>query len=249
MSSARPLIHARTPRRIIAVAALSLGLFGLTAVGAQAHVTLHADSSASGSFSQLTFRVPNESPKADTVEVAVQLPQDKPFLFVSAKPLPGWTVEIKEAPLPAPVESEGTTITKAARTVTWTAAKGNALRPKEYQDFSLSVGPLPAAGTLTMPALQTYSDGEVVAWNQPTPASGDEPESPAPTLEVVAATEGEATGEPAASSSPATSEDPAPVSASGPDTTARWLAGAALVVGIAAGALGALGLRRGTRRP
>ena len=248
MSSARPALPASRVRlRLAAVGALTLGLFGTGAVAADAHVTVHPDSTTAGSFSQLTFRIPNESEDAGTVKVAVQLPQDQPFRFVSVKPVEGWTAQVEEADLPEPVEAEGTTLTKAARTVTWTAAKGAQVGPGEYQDFSISVGPLPGAGELTLPAVQTYSDGEVVAWNEPTPASGEEPEHPAPAFEVVAAAEGEH-DHGAASSEPAAETAPAPAAGSSTDGGARGLAGAALAVGVAAGALGALALRRTGRR-
>ena len=154
---------------------------------AAAHVRVHPDSTASGSFSALTFRVPNESDSAGTVKVTVQLPQDTPLIYVSTKPVPGWTAKLTEEPLPKPVESSGTTITKAVRTVTWTAAKGTQIGPGEYQEFSISGGPLPAAGPILFPTEQAYSDGTVVAWDQPTPASGPEPEHPAPAFEITAA--------------------------------------------------------------
>jgi uncharacterized protein YcnI len=251
-SSATP-----TPRwRLAGVGLLSVGLLGFGAVAADAHVSVRADSTASGSFSQLTFRVPNESDSAGTVKLEVQLPSDTPFPSVSAKPVPGWKINIEEAKLPKPIENEGTTITKAARTVTWTAEKGSQIAPGEYQEFSLSAGPLPDPKEITLPAVQTYSDGEVVEWNQPTPASGAEPEHPAPTFEIVAATSSEAgaaspspssAASSAASSAPAENA-PAAASVSGSDTTARALAGLALLVGIVAGAIGALGLRRAARR-
>ncbi len=249
MSSARPArSSSATGRRLAATGLVSLALIGFPAVAAEAHVSVKADSTSAGSFSQLTFRVPNESDTAGTVKVSVELPKETPFRFVSVKPVPGWSVEAEESPLPEPVENEGTTITKAVQTVTWTAEKGNQISSGEYQEFSISAGPLPAAGDLALPATQTYSDGEVVEWNEPTPASGEEPEHPAPTVAVVAAGaegEGEAGAEPSAAA-PAPVEEAAATTAGGSDPTARWLAGAALVVGIAAGALGALGLRRRT---
>jgi uncharacterized protein YcnI len=204
-------------------------LGALTAQAAEAHVRVHADSTQSGSFSQLTFRVPNESETAGTVTVQVTLPQDTPFLDVSTKPLPGWTASVTEQPLPTPVTVEGTTITKAPRTVTWQAQAGTRIEPGQYQDFDISVGPLPAAGTVLLPATQTYSDGKVVAWDQPTPAGGAEPEHPAPELVVTAAT----------ATATATS-----TSATG-DPVARLLGGAALVVALA-GTVLALWRRRST---
>jgi uncharacterized protein YcnI len=256
-SSARSSIPA-TPWRVAGVAALTVGLLGFAAAAAEAHVSVHADSTTAGSFSQITFRVPNESESAGTVKLEVQLPSDTPFPFVSAKPIPGWKISVVEAKLPKPIEDEGTTITKAARTVTWTAEKGTQIGPGEYQEFSISAGPLPDPKEITLPAVQTYSDGKVVEWNQPTPASGEEPEHPAPAIEVVAATGGDTDGaeaSPSAAGSPSAAASSAPAdgapvaaSVSGPDTTARALAGLALLVGIVAGALGALGLRRAARR-
>ena len=249
MSSVRPALPSSPTRvRLLAVGALTVGLLGAGASAAQAHVTVRADSTTAGSFSQLTFRVPNESDDAGTVKVAVQLPQDKPFRFVSVKPVEGWTVKVEETDLPQPIEAEGATLTKAARTVTWTADKGEQIAPGEYQDFSISAGPLPEAGALTLPAVQTYSDGEVVAWNQPTPASGEEPEQPAPTFEVVAAGAEEAEDHHSAPSTAPTTGAASATAGSSTDTGARGLAGAALAVGVAAGALGGLALRRAGRR-
>jgi uncharacterized protein YcnI len=234
----------RPALRVAAVTLTALALGGLGVTGAEAHVTARGDSTAPGSFSQVTFRVPNESDSAGTVKLAVELPQATPFAFVSVKPVPGWTVKTEEAPLPSPVEVEGATITKAVRTVTWTADKSTQIAPGEYQDFSISAGPLPEAGALEMPATQTYSDGEVVKWDEPTPASGAEPERPAPTLTVTAATTAEGG---AAAPAPAEAA-PAPAAATAePDTTARWLGGLALLVSVGAAALAGLGLRRRTQ--
>ncbi len=207
--------------------ALGLGaLLLLPPTAADAHVRVAADATTPGSFSALTFRVPNESATAGTVRISVQLPQDTPFLYVSSKPVPGWRVASTEATLPRPVEAEGTTITKAVRTVTWTAERGTRIAPGEYQEFSLSVGPLPSAGTVLLPATQTYSDGEVVRWDEPTPAGGDEPEHPAPAL-VVAATAA-----------------PETVVAPRPDGVARALGAAGLALGLVALVVAALGARR-----
>ncbi len=234
--------------RLVAGAALTAALALAGTASASAHVRVHADSTAAGSFSALTFRVPTESDTASTVKVEVSLPQDHPLLYVSTKPLPGWKATVAEAPLPEPVTSEGATITKAARTVTWTATdRAAAIAPGQYQEFSISAGPLPGAGPLLLPATQTYSDGTVVAWDQPTPASGQEPEHPAPTLLVTAATgteDGSAASPPPAPA-PATDQAPAADQASaGPDALARGLSGAALVVALGALGVGAVALRR-----
>lgn len=228
-------------RRFTLAAAAAVLLGGLAAQAVQAHVRVQADSTQSGSFSQLTFRVPNEEDSAGTVTVQVTLPQDAPFLHVSTKPLPGWTATVTEQPLPAPVTVSGTTVTKAPRTVTWQAQAGTRIEPGQYQDFDISAGPLPAAGTVLLPATQTYSDGTVVRWDQPTPVGGAEPEHPAPALVVSAAASstGAGTAAPAAAASTSPS---APADTS--DPVARVLGGAALVVALVGTVLA---LRR--RRP
>lgn len=226
--------------RIIAVTALAAALTMTGVATADAHVHVLSDSTRAGSFTALTFRVPNESETAGTVKVAVQLPQDTPFLEVSTKPVTGWTATSTEERLPKPVVFEGTTVTKAVRSVTWTAERGTRIGPGEYQEFSLAVGPLPAAGTnIQLPVTQTYTDGQVVRWNQATPAGGEEPEHPAPELQVTAA-------QPESAASPAP-EAPSPAATAGPTRTdwlARGLAGAALLVAVAGLVVALVGRRR-----
>jgi uncharacterized protein YcnI len=225
--------------RVACRTAAATGLAGGRALAssgvADAHVRVKADVETTGSYSALTFRVPNESSSASTTKVIIQLPQDNPFLSVRSKNLPGWTAKLTEAALPKPIDSDGTTITKAVRTVTWTAGSGNEIAPGQYQEFSLSVGPLPAPGTVLLPTDQVYSDGTTVSWDDPTPASGAEPENPAPAMQVVAA-------------------DPGPPlqtsgtqAVGGPDRTARWLGGGALALALAALALAVAGRRRTAR--
>ena len=162
---------------------------------------------------------------------------------MSTKPLPGWRVTVVEAKLPRPLVLEGATITRAPRTVTWTAEPHAALAPGQHQEFSLSVGPLPAPGTLALPTTQTYSDGTVVRWDEPTPASGDEPEHPAPEFTITAAAAAAGDRHSAAHSS-ATG---ATTSVGGVDPTARWLGGGALLVALVGVGLGGIAARRSGR--
>jgi uncharacterized protein YcnI len=212
--------HAR-PLAITAASALALLL---PASAASAHVRVHPDSTVSGGYAQLTFRVPDESPTAGTVTLVVTLPQDHPLTSVSTTPVPGWTASVTQATLPSPVDVGGATITKAPRTVTWTAERGTEIRPGEYQDFPISVGPLPPPGRLVLPATQTYSDGTVVRWSEVQEAGGSEPEHPAPSFTVTSA---DPDGMGGATSAP-------PSSVPTTDETSRWLGGAGLVAGLLA---------------
>ena len=227
-------------------AALTLALAALTAsaLPASAHVRVTPDATASGGYAALTFRVPNESDTASTTKLAVTLPQDRPLATVSVRPVPGWTAKVTTAKLPEPVTTNDLKLSEAPRTVTWTADSTAAgIAPGEYQEFAISAGPLPAPGALTLPAKQTYSDGEVSDWSDVAEAGGEEPEHPAPSFEVTAAEEGghHATAdEGSETATPATQA----ATADSSDTLARVLGGFALVVALAGAALALRGRRR-----
>ena len=210
-----------------AVAALAVAL--VPAFPALAHVTVSSPDASPGGFGKLVFRVPSESDTANTTSLTVELPVDTPFRFVSIGAVPGWTAETVTSELPEPVEGDGFTLTEAVTSVTWTA-DDDGLAPHEFTEFALSVGPFPSdVDQLVFPATQTYSDGEVVEWADVAAEGAEEPEHPAPVLDLAAGDE----------SGSSDSDDTA-------DTLARVLA----VVGVGLGAAGlAIGLssRRGRR--
>lgn len=241
-----PAIHPRLLARSAGAFALAGGLLLAGALPADAHVQVEADDATAGGFAVLTFRVPNESDTAGTIGVTATLPRDTPFLSVSIRPVPGWTVTTTEAPLPKPVVVDGTTITKAVRTASWKADRGNRIGQGEFQEFALSVGPLPAAGTIALPVAQTYSDGTIVEWNQPTPASGDEPEHPVPTFTVAAAADDHsAAATPTPTPGAPAGTDSGTFFTGGPDPLARVLGGLGLLAGVAALVVALVGRRRG----
>lgn len=228
-----------SPRRLLAAVATAAGVVLVTAVPAAAHVGVSSPDAEAGGFGKLVFRVPNESDSASTTKLQVQLPTETPFASVSTKPMPGWTVEAEPTKLDQPVEMHGATITEAVTTVTWTAEKGSALPPDQFAEFELSVGPFPdGVDTLSFPTTQTYSDGEVAAWDEVPEEGAAEPEHPAPTLELAAASDTEAVA-PASS----TSDTPS-AAADSSDGLARGLGGAAVVLAAVALAWAVLSDRR-----
>lgn len=153
------------------------------ATSAAAHVTVSPSSTAPGGYAILTFNVPTESATAATVGLTVQLPTETPFTSVRSLPVPGWTAELVVAELPEPItDPHGNEITEAVTQVVWTAT-GDGLGPTEFGQFALSVGPLPASGTVYLPAVQAYSDGTTVEWSQQ-PQGDVEPERPAPSFVI-----------------------------------------------------------------
>lgn len=228
--------------KTVTVATAAAGLMVLGVGSASAHVHVDPASTSAGGFSQLTFRVPNESETAKTTKVTVTLPTATPFTSVSVKPMDGWTAKITEEALPAPVTVEGAKITKAAATVTWTADPAHQLGQHEYQTFSISVGRLPEAGTtVALPAAQTYSDGTVVNWNQPETAGQAEPEHPVPSFVTTAAADEHSHAAPAPAADTAAADTAAAASSTTPVTAAPDN-----TFGIAGLGAGLLGLAAGT---
>jgi uncharacterized protein YcnI len=174
----------RTKRVLIGAALAALGLF-LVAGPASAHVTIPG-TAPKGGYGIVTISVPNESDSASTVKLEVQLPKDVTIRSVRPQVKPGWTATVTKRTLDEPITGgEGGDVTEVVDTVTW---EGGSIGPGQFDTFSLSMGPLPDdVDELTIPAIQTYSDGEEVAWIEATPASGEEPEHPAPVLHLAAA--------------------------------------------------------------
>ncbi len=241
-------------RRALVVTA---GAFALTlglAAPALAHVTVQPGTAEKGSWTKIAFRVPTEREDASTTKLEVTFPTDHPLPFVSVKPVPGWDAKVVRGKLPKPVvDDDGDEITESVLKIVWSGGK---IKPGEFQEFEASVGPLPkSVDRLVFPAVQTYSSGEVVKWTDVPSPGGEEPEHPAPTLELVAAggdgEQGAAAQPAAATSAPSSSgptvaaqSDGAAAGSGGSDTTARVIGGVGLLAGLAGVGVGAASLRR-----
>lgn len=181
MNLSRPALRACVG---IGVASAAL----LFASPASAHVTVDSPDAAAGDHGKAVFRVPTESETASTTKLTVDLPKETPFAFVSAQAKPGWKVSMKKTKHGKPVKVGEYKVTETVSQVTWTAKKGHGVAPGEFDEFALSVGPFPKKpGKVQFSATQRYTDGSTVAWDEPVPESGKEPEHPAPTLTVPAA--------------------------------------------------------------
>lgn len=195
---------------------------------ASAHVTanVYGDPPEQGGYGAVALRVPNEEQEVGTTKVEVTLPAEYGITTARTKPVAGWTAEV----------SKDDDVVTA---VTWTAEDGHeiAAGTASYEEFELVLGSLPEdVDTMVLPAAQTYSDGTVVNWDED-PTTGDEPERPAPVVELAASSgDGHGHGGAGAAEEDTGSADSASDADSGDsaDETARWLGG----VGLALGALG-----------
>ena len=94
----------RAPLSVGLIAAGSLALALSAPLAASAHVTIDDNTAEAGSFTLITFKVPNESATATTSSIELTLPSDTPFPYVSYVPVPGWTTELVRTTLPEPVD-------------------------------------------------------------------------------------------------------------------------------------------------
>lgn len=209
---------------------------------ASAHVTVKPGSATQGGYTTVAFRVPNERDNANTTTVEINLPAEAPIASVSLKPLAGWTATAEKTKLPTPIKREGGDVTEAITKIIWTADANNQIKAGQFQEFEVSLGPLPAVNQIVFKALQTYSNGEIVRWIEEPAAGQDEPEHPAPVLKLAAST-----GDPhgtAASTAPVAAADNATQDENG---GTNWLGIVGVLLGLAGLVAGLLAYQRAAR--
>jgi uncharacterized protein YcnI len=235
----------RTAVRCASVAAAA-GVTVLTLAGsAFAHVTVQPTTAAKGAYTTVSFKVPNEEETADTTKLQVFFPTDEPLASVETQPVPGWTATVTKVKLAKPITTDDGQVTEAVSSITWS---GGAIKPGQFQQFPVSLGPLPTnTGKLTFKALQTYGKSQVVRWIDIQQAGSPEPAHPAPTLTLTAA--GSAQGGAADTTTTASATKTAAAtktSVDDTDTTARVLGVVGIVLGVAGVGYGVLAGRRRT---
>ncbi len=207
---------------------------------AQAHISLHPNTIPAGAFATLDVRVPGEQEGAYVKKVDVLFPQG--FTGVDYENVAGWSTKVIESKLATPIKEGGETInTEVSQIVwTWTGPLGK-VNNAQFINFPLSLAiPENAAGKpLEFRTVQTYSNGQVVHWIEPSLTA----EHPSPRINVTAKggviediagdeagpTAGQTAGSPATST-------PAPVASKSSSS------GASKGLGVLALIVGALGL-------
>ncbi|WBO65229.1 YcnI family protein [Streptomyces camelliae] len=244
----------RIASRVTAAAAVAGTAVLTLSVPAFAHVSVQPEGTAAkGGYAVVDFKVPNERDSASTTKVEVTFPADHPLASAMPEPMAGWNVQVTKSKLDKPLIVHGQKIDEAVTKVTWTAADGKGIQPGYFQKFPLSIGALPDnADQLVFKALQTYSDKEVVRWIEVPQAGQDEPENPAPVLQLSAAADahgGAADAKDTADKTAGTTETAASAAGSDghdTDTTARVLGIIGIVAGVAGVAYGVFAGRRRT---
>ena len=155
------------------MSALLTAVFGVLALSAPAaaQVSIVPDRVDGGGTQTFAFRLANE--RADTKSTRLELvfPQSPPVAYVEVAPSQGWTATVRPRPLDPPLQAGGKVISEVAGSLVF---EGGAVAPKQFEQFLVTMGPLPADGRLLFQATQTFANGAVAHW--------DETTSPAPAI-------------------------------------------------------------------
>lgn len=236
LALSRSLPRARAVRRTAIVGAASATAVLLFAGPALAHITVTPDLVPAGSTTVLTFHVPNEETKADTVKVDMQIPTNHPIAQLLVQPVPGWTVSVKTITLAKPIVTDDGSFNSAVSEVIWSGGK---ILPGQFQSFTISADPMPTGESqVPFKAIQTYSNGDVVRWIDLQQPGLPAPAHPAPVVTLTTSTAPVSTVHAGAG----------PVAAaSGTDNLSRALGIAGLIVGLLACLLALMVTRRSRR--
>lgn len=232
--TSRSALPTRSSARILAVGGVAgLALVFAAPLAASAHVGVTPDTTAAGSYANLTFAVPHGCDGSPTTEIRITIP--KSVITVTPTVNPNWDV----AKIPSATDPDYTS------EVVYTAK--TPLADGLRDTFTLSV-PLPAgkAGdVLEFPVLQTCEVGST-EWNEETVKGEDEPEHPAPSI-VLSAASAEGEHGHGGDTVAMTDEDGATTASASSEAsvgTAIGLGVAGLVVGLAGVVLAIWALRR-----
>jgi periplasmic copper chaperone A len=236
VSSACTKTGSRWRRRVQVTAASTGGFLAaglLFAAAASAHVKVSGVDAVQGGSGVITFRVPSESDTASTTDLRITFPASYPFTEVATQPKAGWKATVITKPLKHPLkDDDGDTISSYVAQVDFKAqTRAAAIPPGEFDLFNLSVGTFPKVPSMSFAALQTYSNGQQVNWDEQS-ANGAEPEHPAPVLQLAAAGT-------ANSNQPTTTSTPQAANATSGNSSGRTPAWPG-IVGLIAGVLALL---------
>jgi uncharacterized protein YcnI len=162
-------------------AAVLLGATLLAPASAQAHISLHPNTIPAGAFVTLNVRVPGEQESAYVKKVDVLFPSG--FTSVNYENVAGWTAKVLVQKLTTPIQTDNGPVSEQVSQIiwTWTGPLGK-VNNNQFINFPLSVAiPEDSAGhALQFKTIQSYSNGQVVHWIDPSLTA----EHPAPTINI-----------------------------------------------------------------
>jgi uncharacterized protein YcnI len=155
----------------------------LAPAAAEAHVSLHPNTIPAGAFATLNVRVPGEQEGAHVTKVDVLFPPG--FTSVTYENVAGWSVKVLNQKVSPPIQTDEGPVSEQISQViwSWTGPLGM-VNNNQFVQFPLSTAiPGKLAGqALQFKTLQSYSNGQVVHWIDPSLSA----EHPAPRINVTA---------------------------------------------------------------
>lgn len=215
---------------------------------ASAHISAKATSLEAGSYSYVTFSVGHGCEGSPTTMIELQVPDGVTSFTPERSPFWDAKVTMKK-PAEKMTSAHGEEITEVPDTVTWTAK--TPLPDKQLDVLGASIKLPESEGQLDFPIVQTCEKGST-EWTEVASEGEEEPEHPAPNLQLTAGTgdahggggDAKAEGDESATAGDVAEHDEAMDDIQEDVDTARTWA----IVGIAIGALGLLfgliGMRR-----
>ena len=226
--------------RFSKIAVLAAAGVLLAPCAAEAHISLHPNTIPAGAFATLDVRVPGEQEGAYVTKVDVLFPPG--FTSVDYENVPGWSTRVVEEKLATPIKEGGETINTEVSQIVWTwVGPLGKVNNAQFINFPLSLAiPENTAGkALEFRTVQTYSNGQVVHWIEPSLSA----EHPSPRINVTSkggVIEDLAGHEAGPEAGQTGSSQPTPAAPS--TAVAKPSSGASKGLGIAALIVGSLGL-------
>jgi uncharacterized protein YcnI len=135
------------------------------APAASARVTVVPGSVQGGGTETFAVRLSNEQPDLVTTRLELTFPTDVVLPLVEVAPVGKWDVTVAMRRVDPPVTVDGEEVDEAVASIVWT---GGEVAPKQFEQFLVTAGPLPAdGGRLVLAAAQGYEDGTVDRWTEP----------------------------------------------------------------------------------
>jgi uncharacterized protein YcnI len=218
--------------RSIKIAAVTAASALFVPAAAQAHISLHPNTIPAGAFATLDVRVPGEQEGAHVTKVDMLFPPG--FTSVAYENVPGWSVRVVNQKVTPPIQTDEGPVNEQISQIIWSwSGPQGMVNNNQFVQFPLSVAiPRNLAGqALQFKTLQSYSNGQVVHWIDPSLSA----EHPTPRINVTANggviedVAGKEAGPEAGQTAP-------------PSTSVKSSGGASKGLGLAALIVGALGL-------
>jgi uncharacterized protein YcnI len=169
--------------RLSKIAVLATASALLAPAAAEAHISLHPNTIPTGAFATLNVRVPGEQEGAHVTKVDMLFPPG--FTSVIYENVAGWSVKVLNQKVSPPIQTaEGPVSEEISQVIwSWTGPLGM-VSNNQFIQFPLSVAiPTNLAGrALQFKTLQSYSNGKLVHWIDPSLSA----EHPAPRINITA---------------------------------------------------------------